>query len=57
MISSDPQGALAFAEALSASNKLGFTSMAEAFLNQNAYNQLTSFAMKCMPDNPDMEHW
>lgn len=57
MISTDPQGALSFAEALSKSNKLSFSSMAEAFLNQNALNQLTSFAMKCMPDNPDMDNW
>lgn len=57
MISTDPQGALAFAEALSTSKKLGFSSMAEAFLNHNALNQLTSFAMKCMPDNPDMDNW
>jgi len=33
MIATDPQGALAFAEALSASKKLGFSSMAEAFLS------------------------
>lgn len=31
----NPQGALAFAEALSKSNKLGFSSMAEVFLNNN----------------------
>lgn len=31
MISTDPDGALAFAEALCKSNKLGFSSIAEAF--------------------------
>lgn len=36
MISSDPNGALSFAEALSKSHKLGFSPMAEAFLNKNA---------------------
>lgn len=57
MVATDPQGALAFAEALSKSNKLSFSSMAECFLNNNAIPQLTSFALNCMPDNPDMDNW
>ena len=57
MIAQDPNGALAFAEALSKQNKLGFSSMAEAFLQANAVTQLTQFSLKCMPDNPDMDNW
>ena len=42
---------------MSKSRKLGFSAMAEVFLNANAIIQLTSFALKCMPDNPDMDNW
>lgn len=57
MVVSDPNGALAFAEAMSKQNKLAFSHMAECFLNNNAINQLTSLALNCMPDNPDMDNW
>ena len=57
MVSTDPQGALSFANALSKSNKVGFSPMAEIFLNNNAINQLTAFALQNMPDNPDMDNW
>jgi clathrin heavy chain len=57
MVSTDPQGALSFANALAKSNKLGFSPMAEVFLNNNAINQLTAFSLQNMPDNPDMDNW
>lgn len=57
MIRNDPQGALSFAKALTKSNKIGFGSAAEIFLNANAVTELTSYALEYMPNTPDNSNW
>lgn len=57
MVRNDPQSALSFAKALTKSGKISFSAAAEVFLNANAINELTSYALDYMPNNPDNSNW